>query len=75
MPTSDDLGAVKLTSEQREFLRRVRDDTDAFGWMRRHDFGYGWAIEAGLVTKHPAWFEFYITPAGRRALAAAETTK
>lgn len=58
--------AMTLSAKRTEFLRRVRDDEDLFPLMA--DIGYGWAVTEGLVTKHPAWFEFDLTPAGLRSL-------
>lgn len=58
----------KLSKVKREFLLTVRDDGDVMLFLKKHDIGYGWAINAGLVTKHRAFFEFTLTPAGRSLL-------
>lgn len=68
MPKSSEIEG--LTKDERAFLEAVRDDKDVFGLLRNTGMGVGWAIERGFVTKHPAWFEFYITDAGRAALSA-----
>jgi hypothetical protein len=61
-----------VSEVQRQFLEVVRDDGDVFAFLDKHDIGFGWAIELGLVTKHPAFFEFYLTEAGRAALATEQ---
>lgn len=59
---------ISLRGPEREFLEAVRDGKDVFPIIKKHDIGYGWAIENGLVTKHRVHFEFYLTDEGRKAI-------
>lgn len=63
---------MKLTAIEREFLFTVRDNGDMTLFLKKNDIGYGWAINAGLITKHPAYFEFYLTSDGLRLTGGSD---